>query len=145
VPPPSQTDAPPSPSEPAEEPIARVDPEPEPTPTDAAQPRPEAPRAEGRDPGYGEGAAFERGSRFESSPPDIGAPHAADGRECVEWCPICRTADVVRASVPPEIRDQWHDVQREALVTVRALIDHYIERLERQPQTAARVEDIPIQ
>jgi hypothetical protein len=63
----------------------------------------------------------------------------------VEWCPICRTADVVRASVPPEIRDQWHDVQREALVTVRALIDHYIERLERQPQTASRVEDIPIQ
>jgi hypothetical protein len=120
-----------------EEPLPR-----EPPPQKA--PPQEPPPAQGRDPGYGEGAGFERGSRFAAGPPPFAAHHAADGRECVEWCPICRTADVVRASVPPEIRAQWHDVQREALVTVRALIDHYIERVDRESNPATRVEDIPI-
>jgi hypothetical protein len=87
---------------------------------------------------------FERGARFEPGPPPFAARHDG-GRECLEWCPICRTADVLRASVPPEIREQWHDVQREALVTFRALIDHYIDRLERQrPTSSSQVEDIPI-
>ena len=49
---------------------------------------------------------------------------------CVEWCPICRTADVLRASTTPEAREQWQEMQREALLTVRALIDHYVQHLE---------------
>ena len=64
--------------------------------------------------------------------------------ECVEWCPICRTADVLRATAPPELRDQWQSVQREALVTTRALIDSYLERLDSQPDQGPRVQDIPI-
>ena len=39
--------------------------------------------------------------------------------ECVEWCPICRTADVLRSTAPPELREQWQAVQREALLTMR--------------------------
>ena len=66
--------------------------------------------------------------------------------ECVELCPICRGAEVWRASGSPELRGQWHTVQREALVTMRAMIDHYLERLD---DDAARdrapvVEEIPI-
>jgi hypothetical protein len=64
--------------------------------------------------------------------------------ECLEWCPICRAADVLRASAPPELRDQWQTVQREALMTTRALIDSYLERLDREPDRAPRVQDIPI-
>ena len=64
--------------------------------------------------------------------------------ECVEWCPICRTADVVRASVPPELRDQLGDIQREALSAIRAMIDHYLQRADQERQRSARVEDIPI-
>jgi hypothetical protein len=69
-----------------------------------------------------------------------------DDHECLEWCPICRTADVLRASAPPEIRDQWQTLQRDTLVTLRQLLDAYIERLGTQPtRTGSRVEDIPIE
>ena len=66
--------------------------------------------------------------------------------ECVEWCPICRGADVVRATTPPELREQWQTVQRDALVMMRALIDAYLARLGGDGATSARsVEDIPIE
>lgn len=66
--------------------------------------------------------------------------------ECVEWCPICRTAEVVRATTPPEIREQWQGLQRDALVTVRAILDAYLERLEDGRRArATHVEDIPIE
>lgn len=70
--------------------------------------------------------------------------------ECVEWCPICRTMDVLRASTTPEVREQWEDLQREALLTVRALVDHYAQRLAEQrpgdePRRATPVEEIPIE
>jgi hypothetical protein len=67
--------------------------------------------------------------------------------ECVEWCPICRTADLLRASAPPELRDQVQSVQRDALVTIRALLDAYLERIEDGPRRRRQssVEDIPIE
>jgi hypothetical protein len=68
--------------------------------------------------------------------------------QCVELCPICRGADVLRATGSPELRDQWQSVQREALVTMRALIDHYLERLEESESEAARgprVEEIRVE
>jgi hypothetical protein len=66
-------------------------------------------------------------------------------QECVEWCPICRAADVLRATAPPEVRDQWQAVQREALLTTRALIDNYLERLDGEAARGPRVQDIPIE
>jgi hypothetical protein len=68
--------------------------------------------------------------------------------QCVDLCPICRGADVLRASASPELRDQWQTVQREALVTMRAMIDHYLERLDQAEDAARngpRVQDIPIE
>jgi hypothetical protein len=62
--------------------------------------------------------------------------------ECVELCPICRGAEILRATSSPELRGQWQSVQREALVTMRTMIDHYLERLE--AREGPRVEDIPI-
>ena len=69
--------------------------------------------------------------------PPLNSPH-----QCVELCPICRGAEVLRATSSPELRGQWQSVQREALVTMRALIDHYLERLDetrprRRPQRPA--------
>jgi hypothetical protein len=75
-------------------------------------------------------------------PPSRSEPQHAF--ECLEWCPICRAADVLRASAPPELRDQWQTVQREALLTTRALIDNYLERLDSEQERAPRVQDIPI-
>ena len=66
--------------------------------------------------------------------------------ECVEWCPICRTADVLRATAPPELRDQWQSVQREALLTMRSLIDTYLERIDDSERSyQPRVQEIPIE
>lgn len=42
-----------------------------------------------------------------------------------------------------ELRGQLDGVSREALLTLRALIDHYIERLDQRPEPT-RVEEIPI-
>jgi hypothetical protein len=71
---------------------------------------------------------------------------ASQPHECLDWCPICRTADVLRASAPPELRDQVQGLQRDALVTLRALLDAYIERSGEgsRERRDPGVEDIPI-
>lgn len=75
---------------------------------------------------------------------DLLGGHSGD-LHCLELCPICRAADVLRASAPDELRDGWHDVQREALLTMKAMIDRYVERLDSEPaDRGPRVEDIPI-
>ena len=86
--------------------------------------------------------AFEAISAFAEAAARL---NAQPEHECVELCPICRTADVIRATAPPELREQWQSLQREALQTVRALVDHYLERLDAEDERGARVEDIPIE
>ena len=67
--------------------------------------------------------------------------------QCLDLCPICRAADVLRATATPEMRDQWQSVQREALETLRAFVDYYLERLDEQPAAEPEpgVVDIPIE
>jgi hypothetical protein len=93
------------------------------------------------EPGVGEpGVGNGHGSAYE---PGTGQRH---DHECVEWCPICRTADVLRTNAPPELRDQWQSLQRDTLVTLRQLLDAYIDRLGEPPaRSRTRVEDIPIE
>jgi hypothetical protein len=76
---------------------------------------------------------------------DILKRHSSE-RECVELCPICRAADVLRATTSSDdIRDGWQDVQREALLTMKAVIDRAVERLDEEPPPSGpRIEDIPI-
>lgn len=73
-----------------------------------------------------------------------GLPHRID-HECLDLCPICRTADVLRATVPPEVQEHWHAWQREALLAVRAMLDHYLEGLEGKGPRGVAVEDIEIE
>ncbi len=46
--------------------------------------------------------------------------------------------------MPPELAQQLADALRELLPALRALIDWYLERLDRPAARAAEVEDIPI-
>ena len=62
----------------------------------------------------------------------------------MELCPICRGAELLRAGGSPDLRGQLDDLGREALLTMRALIDHYLERTEGSPAGSDRVERIPI-
>lgn len=68
--------------------------------------------------------------------PDQSEHHAS--HECLEWCPICRGAEVLRATASPELMEQLQQAQRGALVSMRALIDAYLERLDEEPNTAKR-------
>jgi len=75
---------------------------------------------------------------------DLLKRHSSE-RECVELCPICRAADILRATASDDLRDGWQDVQREALLTMKAVIDRYVERLDEEPgESGPKVEDIPI-
>ena len=58
--------------------------------------------------------------------------------------PLFFFLDAMRRAVPQELQGQFNALVREVLLTVRSLIDWYLERLERgtaEPQ----VEDIPIE
>jgi hypothetical protein len=83
-------------------------------------------------------------SSFEDRPPP-GPGSAKPEHQCVEFCPICRAADVLRAAAPPEFQQHWNALQREGLLAARSLIDHYIRHLETQRTASTPVEDIPIE
>jgi hypothetical protein len=51
--------------------------------------------------------------------------------------------DAVRSAIPRELEERFNALVRELLLTLRSLIDWYLERLDR-PARAPRVEDIPI-
>jgi hypothetical protein len=53
-------------------------------------------------------------------------------------------ARALRDLVPPELQRRLTDALRELLLAVRALIDWYVERLERRDQAPDEVQDIPI-
>jgi len=76
---------------------------------------------------------------------DMLSRHSSE-RECVELCPICRAADILRrTNAPDDLKDGWQDVQREALLTMKAVIDRAVERLDTEPaERGPHVEDIPI-
>jgi hypothetical protein len=57
--------------------------------------------------------------------------------------PLFMLLEAVRRGLPRELEDQFTALIREVLMTLRALIDWYLERLERRP-SEPRVEDIPI-
>jgi hypothetical protein len=65
--------------------------------------------------------------------------------QCVDFCPICRTADVLRVALPDEFQEHWHALQREGLLAARTLLDHYLQHLESRGGRAVKVEDIPIE
>jgi hypothetical protein len=57
--------------------------------------------------------------------------------------PLIALVEAMRRVVPLELQEQVNALQRELLLTIRALIDWYLERLE-SSQRPTVVEDIPI-
>jgi len=52
--------------------------------------------------------------------------------------------EIARAALPAELSQQVRSAVRELLMAVRALIDWYLERMDRPPAAPVEVEDIPI-
>jgi hypothetical protein len=74
------------------------------------------------------------------------SPRAANGlpRGFPDLTPLIALVEALRRVVPAELQAQVNALIRELLLTIRALIDWYLERLdgaERGPQ----IEDIPIE
>ena len=67
-------------------------------------------------------------------PPRSGGPDLA---------PLFAIAEALRRGLPRELQGQFNSLLREALLTLRALIDWYLDRLDRSERAPA-VEDIPI-
>jgi hypothetical protein len=61
-----------------------------------------------------------------------------------DLAPLFAVLDLIRSLVPRELRGQFNTLLREVLLTLRSLIDWYLERLGRESQ-ASQVEDIPIE
>jgi hypothetical protein len=85
----------------------------------------------------------------QTDPPDDGhAAHSngrdprANGRD-PDPAALFILLDALRLAAPAELQDRLTALIREALLTLRALIDHYLERLD-QPAVERKVEDIPI-
>ena len=58
--------------------------------------------------------------------------------------PLFAMIDVMRSALPAELRDQFNSLVREVLLTLRALIDWYLDKLPGE-KPSSRVEDIPIE
>lgn len=90
----------------------------------------EAENAAGRTEDMG-GSERTREAHGDPGPPP--PPHLHhEEHQCLDWCPICRGADLLRTAVPPELQEQFQIVQRDALLFAQAMIQAHLERLQRE-------------
>jgi hypothetical protein len=72
--------------------------------------------------------------------PDTGPPSAGPDLEL-----LLGIVHSVRDLIPPELQRRLAEALRELLLALRALIDWYLDRVERRPAEPTEVQDIPIQ
>jgi len=79
----------------------------------------------------------------------------AHDAHCLEWCPICRSAELFRTAVSPELRQQAESIQHEAMGVLKAFLDAYADKAgepgtqsgtppPEQEEPPTRVTDIPL-
>jgi hypothetical protein len=79
---------------------------------------------------------------LEEDPYDFGPPPPRR-RGALDFSAFFVLLDALRRAAPRELQSQFNSFIREGLLTLRSLIDWYLERLDRPPKEP-RVEDIPI-
>jgi hypothetical protein len=75
-------------------------------------------------------------------PPEARTAH--DPFAAPEIVALGQIVELARAALPEELSRQVRDAMRELLMALRALIDWYLERMDRPPAAPVEVEDIPI-
>jgi hypothetical protein len=73
-----------------------------------------------------------------------GASPGADGGAAADVELLATVLRSLRELIPPELETRLVEALRELLLAVRALIDWYVERLDRKRAEPVEVEDIPI-
>jgi len=86
--------------------------------------------------GESDGAGEEWSRRYGAPPPPPPRPNP-------DFSALFVLLDALRRAAPAELQDRLTSLIREALLTLRSLIDWYLERLDHKPREP-RVEDIPI-
>jgi hypothetical protein len=96
-------------------------------------------------------ATREAAERLAADPPRVppqgwATPPRADGDGGAtdDLAALVALVQALRELVPPELQQQVTDLVRQVLLLVRALVDHWIERLEGERGGEPEVEDIPI-
>jgi hypothetical protein len=82
------------------------------------------------------------GSEHSGGPGGFGRERAA-GPGLPDLSTLLALLEAARAAVPGEVQDGLNALLREVLLTLRALIDWQIERLDR-PRSETQLEDIPL-
>jgi hypothetical protein len=97
------------------------------------------------DPPNGAWAHWEAPYADSDDPGAIPPPHGAQPLRGprLDLQPLFMLLEALRRGLPRELEDQLAALLREILMTLRALIDWYLERLEHGP-AEPKVEDIPI-
>ena len=80
---------------------------------------------------------------YEDQPRAGGGPHDGPHRPPPDPAALFQMLDGMRRMAPRELEDQITNLIREFLLTLRSLIDWYLERLDHKPPEP-EVEDIPI-
>jgi hypothetical protein len=91
-----------------------------------------------------EAAAQAKAPRTEGRPPPAGWQAQGDGEGRADADLIVQVVESLRELIPPELQRRLAEALRELLLALRALIDWYVDRLERHRAEPAEVEDIPI-
>ncbi|MEA2349390.1 MAG: hypothetical protein QOG86_331 [Thermoleophilaceae bacterium] len=73
-----------------------------------------------------------------------GAGAGPGARGIPDFTPLIAVVEALRRAIPHELQEQFNALQRELLLTLRALIDWYLDRLDK-PELTPQVEDIPIE
>jgi hypothetical protein len=107
-----------------------------------AQAAAEAARAVGGNPS--EGGADNPGEPVKPPPAGWEIPEDARERLSPELDPFVGLIQALRDLIPPELQRRLVAALRELLLALRALIDWYLERLERRREQSVEVQDIPI-
>jgi predicted RNase H-like HicB family nuclease len=89
-------------------------------------------------------AAAEAG-RVRKPPPAGWQAPAGDGAAEGELELLAQLIQQLRDLVPPELQRRLGEALRELLLALRALIDFYLERMERRSEPPPAMEDIPIE
>jgi hypothetical protein len=94
-------------------------------------------------PGGGDDAEGGNGSGHENPPPRgwevPGRRNAGD-----DLASLTLIVEGLKGLIPPELQQRLADAVRNLLIAIRALIDWYLERVERRRGRDLQVEDIPI-
>jgi hypothetical protein len=101
----------------------------------------------GEPPEFDEGEHDWAGSdweRLRESAAGAGGAKAPSAGPAPSLSSFLQLLDALRAMLPQELERQFAALVREVLLTLRALIDWYLERLEEDESDRRRVEDIPI-